>query len=213
MRYKGYIFLFLCILAVHAAAQKPFTEGTIVYKVKLISADKKEFSGTYTFVIKGGEIKKELKLANGYEDVVLLNCDADKAYSLQNRNGRKFAIQLDMNEMRQKQQKFAGYSVTDEESDNNAAGYAVYKGSVSYHDGTAVNVRYIKELRPLQGITFERFPDAKFLPASFSYEDENNMVMQFEVQKVEPGPVENAVFRIPADYKMISNSEYRQLSR
>ena len=65
----------------------------------------------------------------------------------------------------------------------------------------------------MQGITYERFPNTKFLPLSFSYKDENGMTMLFDAEKVEAAPVENAVFRIPPDYKMISYKEYKELSQ
>ncbi len=195
-------------------AQKPFAEGTITYKVRLRSPDQKEFTGIYIFIIKGGEIRKELRLDNNYQDVVLLNCVTSKVYSLQNRSGKKYAIQLNMNDLVKKQEKYAGYIIKGEEANTkNMAGYAAFKGNINYTDGSNTDVFYTKEWQPAQAITYERFPDAKFLPMSFSYKDENNIVMQFEVEKIEPGPVESAVFRIPADYQMISYSEYKQLSR
>ena len=155
-----------------------------------------------------------MKLNNGYLDVVLLDCSAGKAYSLQNRNGKKYAIQLNLNDLLKKQEKFIGFSIKNEESNSkHFAGYTAYNGNVNYHDGSVSEVIYTKEWRPSQAITFERFPDAKFLPVLFSYEDENNVVMQFEIEKIEPGPIENGVFRIPPDYQMISYSEYKQLSK
>ena len=38
------------------------------------------------------------------------------------------------------------------------------------------------------------------------------MTMTFEASKIEAQPVENAVFRIPADYKIISYNEYKEMS-
>jgi hypothetical protein len=40
-----------------------------------------------------------------------------------------------------------------------------------------------------------------------------NMTMVFEIEKLEQGPIENAVFRIPPDYRMISYDEYKELSK
>jgi hypothetical protein len=215
MMYRLCLFLLLLLAAgADALAQKPFAEGTIVYKIRLRSADQKEFSGLYTFVIKGGEIRKELTLDNGYTDIVLLNCTSSKVYSLQNRAGKKYAIQLSMADLQKKQEKFARYTVNNEHAGNRKiAGYDVYRGNVRYADGSDVEVFYTKEWAPSQPITYERFPDAKFIPMYFTYQDENNMVMQFELDKLEPGPVDNAVFRIPADYQMISYGEYKLLSR
>ncbi len=210
-----YIFLLLLLLPrIAAMAQKPFAEGTIIYVVKLRSADQKELTGRYTFVIKGGEIRKELKLNNGFQDVVLLNCNTGKVYSLQNRNGKKFAIQSDMDELLRKQQKFSNYTMKNEIANTTKiAGYASYKGNVNYTDGSNSDIVYTKDWCPAQAVTFERFPAAKFLPVSFSYRDEDSVEMEFEIEKIEPGPIENAVFRIPPDYKMISYAEYKQLSK
>jgi len=215
MHYRScFLLLLLLLCGIRGDAQKPFTEGTIKYKVKLKAGDQKELTGVYTFIIKGGEIRKELKLNNGYQDIVLLDCGGGKVFSLQNRNGKKYAVQLSINDMLKRQERFNGYTIKNEENNNkNFAGYASYKGSINYNDGSSNEVLYTKEWRPTQPITFERFPDAKFIPVLFSYKDENNMEMEFEIEKIEPGPIENAVFRIPPDYQMISYSEYKQLSK
>jgi hypothetical protein len=215
MRYRIFFFILLFVAAGnYAMAQKPFAEGTIVYKVKLASAAHKEVTGVYTFTIKGSEIKKELKLNNGYQDIVIMNCGTGTVHSLQNKNGKKYAIQLKMSELVKEQEKFTGFVVKNEKSINkNMAGAAVYEGNINYKDGTAATIYYTKDWRPAQAVTFERFPDAKFFPMNFSYTDVQNMTMVFEIEKLEPGPIENAVFRIPPDYRMISYDEYKELSK
>ena len=72
---------------------------------------------------------------------------------------------------------------------------------------------YSNDWYPLQSITYERFPGAKFLPISYSYTDEHGIAMDFEADLIEMQPVENAIFRIPPEYKMISYEEYKQLSK
>jgi len=209
--FLSFLFVLSCI---HAMAQKPFTEGVIVYKIKLESPDQKMFTGTYTFTFKGPQIRKELKLDNGYQDIELFNVSAGQVYSLQNMNGKKYAIQLNMNDILKAQEKFAGYSVSNEEGNTkHIAGCAAYKANLSYKDGIASEVYYTKDWRPANTITFERFPDAKFLPLNYSYKDENGISMHFEADKVSAGPVESSIFRIPPDYKMISNEEFKQLNK
>jgi hypothetical protein len=214
MNYKLPVVLCLFLVTgIVCRAQKPFMEGTIIYKVTLASADNKIFSGTYTFFIKGNQVRKEIKLNNGYQDIVLLNSGTNKVYSLQNRNGKKYAIELSMPQLLKSQEKFNGFTVKDETNESKKiAGYSVYKANINYTDGTAHEVYYTKEWDPSQKVTFERFPNAKFLPMYFSYTDDQGMVMTFEAEKIEPEPIENAIFRIPADYKMISYGEYKQLS-
>ncbi len=214
MKHKHLVLSFFLLLScAHAIAQKPFTEGTIIYRVTLTSSDKKTFRGTYTFTFKESQIKKELKLENGYQDIVLLNAGTNVAYSLQNMNGKRYAIQLNMADLLKAQERFAGYSISNEQSNGSIAGCAASKASLSYKDGTAAEVYYTRDWRPTQAVTFDRFPDAKFLPLNYSYQDANGVTMLFEADKVSAGPVESALFRIPPDYKMISNEEYKQLTK
>ena len=215
MYQKPLLFCFLLLLASAAApAQRAFTEGTVVYKVRLESPEHAAFNGKYTYTIKGNLIRKELKLNNGYQDVVILNCDNNSVYSLQNHDGKKYAIELNMADIRKNQEQFGGFSLIDESSYNRKiAGMPVYKSSIKYKNGTFSDIYYIKEWQPAQSVTFERFPDCKFFPMLFSYKDDSNMIMEFETEKIEPGPIDNGVFRVPAEYKIITNAEYKQLSK
>ncbi len=174
MKHSTTIFLFLFLLAgIRTVAQKPFMEGVIVYNVTLESADHQEFKGVYTFIIKGSEIKKELKLNNGYQDIVLLDCGKGTVYSLQSKYGKKYAIQLSMGDLAKEQEKFAGYTVNDEQANSRSiAGFAASKGNVNYKNGSVAEIYYTKEWSPVQSITYERFPGSKFLPLSFSYTDD-----------------------------------------
>ncbi len=208
------LLLMLLPASLRLAAQKAFTEGILAYKVKLTAADGRVYRGNYTFTFKGPHIKKELKLDNGFEDIVIIDCGSGAVNSLQNRNGKKYAIQLRMDDMQKLQQPFNGFTLTDAGNDSKTiAGYVVNKGKVAYKNGASAEIYYSKEWYPLQPITFERFPDAKFLPLRYSYTDEHGIGMEFDTEKLEMGPQENAVFRIPADYKMISYEEYKQLSK
>lgn len=197
-----------------AYGQKPFTEGTIVYKVKLATPGQKDIVGSYIFEIKGAQVKKELKLSNGYQDIVLINCTTNTMYSLQTSNGRKYAIQLRMDDAVKKQDAFDHFNVKNElQNAKNIAGFASCKGDVVYMDGSKAETYYTKEWYPSQSITFERYPNAKFLPLYFFYTDEQGVSMEFEAKKIEATPVPDAVFRIPGDYKMISYAEYKQMSK
>jgi hypothetical protein len=208
------LFLFVLCFFTNVQAQKPFTEGTIVYKVKLQAADRSAYDGTYTFTIKGNQVKKELRLANNYEDIILINCAAGTVHRLQFIKGTKFAIQMSMADYLKRQSKFTGFRIENEQSNaNNIAGFTAYRAMANYKDGSTTDVYYTKEWQPVQTITYERFPDAHFLPLSYTYKNDNGMTLQLTAERVSPVPVENAVFRIPPDYKILSHEEFQQLSR
>lgn len=206
------VFLFsLCI--VQGWGQKPFTEGEIVYNVKLQAADGSAYNGTYTFTIKGGLLKKELKLDNGYEEIILINNKTGNVHSLRDIKGTKYCIQMSMADFLKRQDKFIGYNISNEQTNGSIAGLSAYKANVSYKDGSVTNVYYTKDWFPVQPITYERFPDAKFLPLGYAYKNENGMALQLDVQSVNARPVENAIFRIPPEYKILTNDEFRQMSK
>jgi major membrane immunogen (membrane-anchored lipoprotein) len=205
--------LFALFLAYTAAAQKPFTEGTIIYKVRLESPDHQVYQGSYTYTIKGNELKKELRLTNGFEDIILINGGSNTTYSLHTINGVKYAIQLSMEDITRRQQKYKGFYTVGEEAGNMVAGLKSYKTKVSYKDGSGGDLYYSKDWYATLPGTFERFPDAKFIPVSYSYADDKGITMSFDADVIEARPVESSLFRIPAGYKMISYKEYQQMSR
>jgi hypothetical protein len=208
--------LMLCLLLFvsSATAQKPFDEGIIEFNVTLSSADNHTFQGVYTFYIKDGEIRKELKLDNGYHDITLIDCKANKVYTLQSGNGKDYAIELSMDDLIRKQLSFRDFSLSSEKNTGNqVSGYSVYKGTVTYKDGFQTDILYTREWRPAQAVTFNRFPGASFMPLRFFYKEESGISMIFEVVNIEAGPVASSLFRIPAEYKMISYEEYKQLRK
>jgi hypothetical protein len=195
-------------------AQQPFSEGIIEYTVLLTAPDKKKISGTYTMSFKGAEIKKVMKMDNGYEDITLFNCKNGTIHSLQSPYGNKYAIQLSMEEFKTKQEKYTGYKLNNEKKQNKTIdGLAIYQGTVKYKNNTKSTILYTKEWKPSEAITYTRFPNATFLPLRFEYNEDNGMGMVFEATKISAVPLSNSIFRIPSDYKMISFEEYKQLSQ
>lgn len=196
-----------------ARAQKPFSEGIIVYQVQLSSPDNKVYKGTLTFTFKNGQVRKDLKLDNGFADITLINANKGTIYTLQERNGRKYAIQLSIeDDVEKKQKRFKGYTVANERRYmEQVAGQNAYSGTVVYKDSSLTEVVYNKDWKPEVPYTWNRFPDAQFIPLRFAYKDDNGIQMTFAASKMEESPIQTSVFAIPADYKMISNEEYRQL--
>jgi len=213
MNRRNFTHLLLCLMLAGftATAQKPFTEGVIVYNVELVSPDNMSVKGVYTFSIKDAMIKKELVLENGYVDVTLLDSDDQTIYSLQNRGGKKYAIQLNMDETIKKQQHYKGFRIVDEvNSGKKLSGLDVFNARIVYPDGVRSDVSYTKEWRPAYAVTFNRFPDALFFPLNFYY-NEAAGTMNFVATKMEACPVASSIFRIPAEYKIITYDVYLQL--
>ena len=201
---------FLLAVAPTAKAQSPFVEGKITYAVKLTTADQKEYEGTYKYTLKGGNLKKELSLAI-YQETFLINTSAGTAYALKTSHGRKYAIQVDIEDLKKEQLRYDGFTFnTKGGKGKSIAGLNSKDGEIVYMDGSRVNILYSDQWYPNIPLTFERFPDVKILPLVFYYKDPNGVTMKFEAKEVSAVPVENSEFSIPTDYKVISSEEYKR---
>jgi hypothetical protein len=206
---------FLLVQVLLTLAQQPFSEGTIKYTVVFETKDKQTFEGTYVFTFKNGLIRKDLKLSNGFEDVLLFNTNDNTVYLLKSKNVANYAIQLSMEEMSSRQDKYKGYKLKEvKNSDKEIAGMKACKGELTYRNGIHTIVYYNNSWYPDKTISYERFPDARFLPLEYTFIDEvKGFTMHMVAESVSQSPVENSVFRVPADFKMISNEEYKQISQ
>lgn len=219
MNYKPLIFLFCSLLFCTPLlkAQKPFVEGHITYSVSVKAQDEngkmKTYGGSYTVIIKGKHLRKELRMKDGYDDVLIFNFETNTVYSLKAAGDKKYAIQLNIDEFAAKAEKYSDYTIHKDDKEKKIAGESAYKAEIGYKDGTTSTVFLTSEWQPDNKLTFERFPDCKFLPLAFDYKNEDGTELHFQAEHVAANPVENADFRIPPDYKLISYNEYQQLSR
>ena len=146
--------------------------------------------------------------------VVIINCTNNTVYSLKTKNGKKYAIQLSMDEIKHRQKLYSGFVLHENFGETRmVAGIPVTKGSITFRDGSTTDLFFTSEWYPDQGITFERYPNAHFLPLIFDYKDENGVLTHMEAEKVSVSPVENSTFRIPNDYKIIAHDEYLLLCK
>jgi len=198
------------LFSVMAKAQKPFTEGIIIYKISIESLGNHTATGTYTCIIKGEQIRKELKMDNGYQDILLFDYSKNTVYSLQIRGDKKYAIQLSLGDFTSKQKKYLNFTLQDKPGNTKQiAGNNAQEAVIRYTDGSQADIYYIKDWYPQEAMTFDRFPGIKVFPLECSY-TYNEGTMHFYAEKMELEPVESAAFHIPADYKMISYAEYKQ---
>jgi hypothetical protein len=205
------IVLTMLFLNSGAQGQERFLEGTIVYKVSLTTTDNTTYTGQYTLTFKGGNIRKELKLNNGYNIIVLVNTNKNTVISLESAAGKKYAVQTDYSKMLSGQDKFKGFNLKQEgNGGKTVAGLKANRGVVTYKDGSQMDMYYTSAYKPDKGITYDRFPDAEFIPLLYTYTDEKGYKMKFEADAVNLSPVENSLFQIPGDYKLVSRSELKQ---
>jgi hypothetical protein len=207
----------LLVITNAAYAQKAFDEGIIKYHVTLKrqgAEHTKHVEGSYTLILKGKMVRKELKLDNGYDDVVLMDGNNNTLYTLQTAGDKKYAIQHNMDEHLAKQKIFEGFTVQDGAKRKSINGYDAQQATVSYKNGTNTIIYYTKAWRPAYEHTFDRLPAVDFIPLEFDVLEENKkMELQFTIGEIVLKPIENACFKIGADYKIISYDEYKEINK
>jgi hypothetical protein len=207
----------LLALSGMARAQQPFVEGSIVYSVSIGpvagGGGFTEHAGTYTLTVKGASLRKELKMNSGFQNVIVQNNNTNAIYSLQPAAGQHYAIQLRMQDIKERQRPYEGFLQKDEEGPMTIAGQECRKATVTYKDGSTSSLYYTMSWTSPDPSLFDRFPGIKYIPLSFEYRNEEGITMHFAAEKIESRPVESSVFRVPPDYKIISNAEYKSLRR
>jgi len=201
----------------NANAQQQFVEGRIIYAVSIgpvsDSSGFSEHAGTYKIIVKGNQVRKELAMNTGYENILLVNNTNGNAYSLVNNGGQHYAIQLTIADLKERQKRYEGFTQKEQAGKMTIAGWPAEKALISYKDGTSSSLYFTTSWQVNDGGIFDRFPEIKNIPLSFEYRNEEGIIMHFQAEKLEAIPVESALFRVPADYKIISNSEYKQRKR
>jgi hypothetical protein len=200
-----------------ANAQQPFVEGVIVYSVSIGpvagNAGFTEHAGTYTLTLKGASIRKELRMNSGYQNVIIENKNTGSIYSLQLAAGQNYAIQLKAQDVEEKMKPYDGFSQKDEDGTMTIAGQPCRKATIHYKDGSASSLYYTTTWTNPTASLFERFPGIKYIPLSFEYRNEEGITMHFAAEKLDARPVESSLFRVPPDYKIISNAEYKAMRK
>lgn len=196
-------------------AQEVFKEGVISYDVTIEGpGDRfegiKEYKGTYVITIKGAMQRKELKLDNGFQDITIVDGYKNKIYSLREVGKKNYAIELDNNVLQKKHEAWKGFTLTGEGTKQTIANVEGYKGVITYKNGTTCDIYYSKDWQPGSGV-YEHFPEINVLPLQYIINTTGGVNMHFKLRKIETEPVEQSVFRLPKNYKIVSYAEYQQM--
>jgi len=208
--------LLLCSV-VRAVAQKPFVEGCITYTVSMDPAADDagitRHAGRYRIYLKDQMIRKELELDNGYRSTILWNGSTREAYSLQVTADQQFAVQLRQQDLEAAQKPYKKFRISDAKGSDLLAGWQCRMAVVSYPGGTESHICYSKDWKVAEPLLFDWFPGITVLPLSFEFRNPSGVLLRFHAETLVAAPMENALFRVPPEYRIISNEEYKKLSR
>lgn len=203
-------------------AQKLLTEGIITYKITISGkvptpanepSVTETKSGTVTIRIKGDNIRQDLQLEDGYLHSQISNYATGKEIILQSINDLKYAIEINLKDKEQQNNTYYNAVLTSNKETKTIAGFNAVSTLLTYKNGTTLSLFIVPNYYIHYPAIFDRFPDLKAIPASYDLLMANGFTMHFELAALKEIPVENAAFRVPEGYRIISQKEYEKLLR
>ena len=204
-----YILLALLLISYSMRAQKIFSEGSIRFDV-FLSGEAKP-SGLYVITVKGGNIRRELSMNNGYNNITLFHFKTGKTYSLASDGDEHYALELSAGEVLEKNKRFTGAMVQSGSKTRKIAGQSCISAEVTYTDGEKVSIFYTPDYIP-QHETFNAiFPGLKGLALEYEVRPPRAPGMKFVATFMDINPVESGQFEVPAIYRILKQAELDKL--
>jgi hypothetical protein len=212
--------LLFCLLHVSMQAQTLLSEGTIAYKITISGkvptpanepAIAETKSGTVCFKIKGDNVRQDIVLEDGYQHSQISNYTTGKEIILQSINDLRYAVEINISNNNQSDNPYYGAVLKINKETKSFAGYEATAASVTYKNGTALPLYFLPGHYLNHPEIFDAFPNLKGIPVSYDLLLPNGFNMHFELSLFNEEPVQNAVFRIPEGYRIISHKEYEKL--
>lgn len=203
------LFAFIFIFNTIVNAQKEMTEGNIQYNIYVNNSQTPE--GTYIISVKGGNIKRMLSMNNGYNNVTIYNVKTGKTLSLNENNQQKYALEMNQEEVSEKNKKFNNATFKNTNEKKVIAGYNCVSAIVQYNNNDNVQIFYSNELLPPSQNFNAMFPGLKGIALEYEVKNNNNTSMKFVASKIDLSPVDSKIFNIPTDYKIVTKTELEQL--
>lgn len=201
----------ICLLSPFlSSAQTKLVEGSITYKAVLNNPDGTAKEGVYIVSVKNNQVRKELRIGAEFENVIIFD-NTEKLYTLKSVKEKNFAVEMSTDDYRKRNEKYEGATIKDSKDTKTIAGINARSATMSYKDGSSVKVFYTTDWVTEAPFVFERFEQLNGLPLAFDYKNDQGVVINFEAVKIDEGVVEDAKFKIPAGYKIISNEEYKSM--
>lgn len=210
----------ICLITIKTQAQEIFSEGSIVYHITItgkVPSPTNEptltetKSGTMTLFVKGDNIRQDIVLEDGYTHSQITNYTTGKEIILKNINNLKYAIEISLPGKNKENTSSKNETITPNNTSEKIAGLAVKSTSVQLKNGQKTTVFFTDKYQLLHPETFEQFSNLKGIPAKYDLLMANGFNTHFELSSLNLSPIQNALFRIPDGYRIISQKEYEKL--
>lgn len=208
-KFFSILLLSLLFVTTEIIAQKIFSEGIIKYDVYLKGSSSPD--GIYVISVKGGMIKQEWAMNNGFNNVTIYNQKTGITLSLNVKNGGKYALEITQEELKIKNKRFEQAQFSDINETKKIVGYHTKGNKVTYKNGDQVDIFYTSELIPQNESFNTMFPGLKGIPLEYITLASGNNTMKFVATLVEIKVLDSKEFSIPSDYKIVTKAELESL--
>ena len=223
MAIKKSIFVVLFTFSsLNLVAQEIFSEGSIIYNITITGkvpttanepALTETKSGTVSIYIKGDNVRQDIVLEDGYTHSQLTNYTTGKEIILTEINNLKYAIEIAIADKNARNTPIERQLITYNDSTEIIAGLTTKSATTQSKNGQKAWLLYIEKYQLIHPELFEQFPNLKGIPAKYDLLMANGFTTHFELSALNVMPVQNALFRIPEGYRIISQKEYEKLFR
>jgi hypothetical protein len=163
-------------------AQKIFSEGQIKYDVYINGSTKPE--GVFVISVKGGMIKREISMNNGYHNITLYNHQTGMTHSLSLKGDQKYALEMKAEEVKLKNQRF---------------------------EGEKAKFSFTTDLIPMIETFNAMFPGLKGIPLEYEVKSSPTLNMKFVATLIDIKAIDASIFQLPADYKIVTTAELESM--
>ncbi len=198
--------------ATKAAAQKQFVEGEIVYKVNIstnsLNVKPTVLHGTMKLYLKGNAVLKQLQLEGGYTRTQLFKLQG-ASYTFINLGDKNFALQNDHLEFEKTLKQCSHYVLQNESPElKSIAQFKTFKAQLDCNHLNPFTIYYTKEWRINNPYLFETFSSFQYLPLEYTLQNADGSIIHATLERILSMPLDNSLFEIPKEYKIISREEY-----
>lgn len=208
---KTFLLTFIGLLIINLSlnAQKIFSEGQIKYDVYINGGTKPE--GIFVISVKGGMIKREIAMNNGYHNITLYNHQTGMTHSLNLKGEQKYALEMNAEEVKLKNQRFGGAKITLTNGQKKLAGLICQEAEVIYTNGEKAKFSFTTDLIPMIETFNAMFPGLKGIPLEYEVKSSPTLNMKFVATLIDIKAIDASIFQLPADYKIVTTAELESM--
>jgi GLPGLI family protein len=211
------IILFIAVLFVGSslAAQKTFTEGTLVYtmSVETGSGEPKMADmldgATTTIFLKGTQSRLELVSGLGSE-ATIYNAISGTGVILKDYSGQKLMITLSPQDWEANNKKYDGIIFENTNENSVISGFNCRKAIAKLKNGSSFTVFYTADVNPANKSYDAQFTTLPGLPVQYEMQS-GKMKFKFTLAKITYDPIPSSKFEIPkSGYRVLTYAETKK---